>query len=232
MTPERFRGLRALFEAALDKPAADRREWLREACNGDEQLLAAVEDLLRADELAERGVVLAGPSFLAQDRTEVQVGAGARIGQYRSSMRSAVAAWASSISLDGQTTPSRNKLRSRFSGAKGPIPSCCDAFSTSVKSSLGWTTRTSRGSSTAAQPPMASPTLVMEYIVGQPIDAYCDDAEARRLGAASTDPHGLCRGPIRAHAPHRSPRPEAVEHPGDGRWHGEAAGLRYRQDAG
>lgn len=55
MTSGQFRHLRELFEAALDKSAAEQAEWLREACQGDAQLLEGVERLLAADALAESG---------------------------------------------------------------------------------------------------------------------------------------------------------------------------------
>ena len=48
IAPEQFRRIRAIFEAALDQPAADRRAWLEAACGGDVVLLRQVERLLAA----------------------------------------------------------------------------------------------------------------------------------------------------------------------------------------
>jgi serine/threonine protein kinase len=46
MTAERFRQIRNLFEAALDRPTADRPVWLEDACMGDADLRNEVEALL------------------------------------------------------------------------------------------------------------------------------------------------------------------------------------------
>lgn|SRR5262245_1045866 len=50
MTPERFRKIRNLYEAALEKDTEARQVFLREACSGDEALLNDVEHLLIAHE--------------------------------------------------------------------------------------------------------------------------------------------------------------------------------------
>ena len=46
MTPERYRRLGELFDAALDRPAAARASFLDRACQGDAELRSAVEGLL------------------------------------------------------------------------------------------------------------------------------------------------------------------------------------------
>ena len=46
MTPERYRRLGELFDAALDRPAAERSSFLDQACHGDTELRGAVEGLL------------------------------------------------------------------------------------------------------------------------------------------------------------------------------------------
>ena len=71
----------------------------------------------------------------------------------------------------------------------------------------------------------------MEYVEGVPIDRYCDehallDAERAELFREVCD-----GGAVRAPEPRRPPRPQAVEHPGHGRRHGEAARLRDREAA-
>lgn len=61
MTPERFRQIRNLFEAALERDAASRLSFLAEACQGDEPLRAEVGRLLIAHQqeaaLLDRGAV-------------------------------------------------------------------------------------------------------------------------------------------------------------------------------
>ncbi len=46
MTPERWERIKELFEAALERPAAERTEFLARACEGDAPLRAEVERLL------------------------------------------------------------------------------------------------------------------------------------------------------------------------------------------
>ncbi len=50
MSPERFRQIRNLFDAALDRDGAARSAFLAEACRGDEPLRAEVERLLSAQQ--------------------------------------------------------------------------------------------------------------------------------------------------------------------------------------
>lgn len=47
--PSAFLRARAIFESALDSPAADRGRLIEEACSGDTHLQAAVQAMLRAD---------------------------------------------------------------------------------------------------------------------------------------------------------------------------------------
>jgi Tol biopolymer transport system component/predicted Ser/Thr protein kinase len=51
--PERWQRLNELFHAAVGRDAAERRDFLAEACAGDPELLADVERLVRAHERAE-----------------------------------------------------------------------------------------------------------------------------------------------------------------------------------
>src|SRR5712692_3402716 len=48
MTPERWKQIDELFEAALDWAADERSKLLRQACAGDEELRLEVESLLSA----------------------------------------------------------------------------------------------------------------------------------------------------------------------------------------
>ena len=84
MAPERLRQVRDLFEAALATPLEERSTWLREVCGRDDQLCEEVEDLLRADGLAEQGFTLT-PRVLST-LWSIPAGlpsfAGRRLGQY------------------------------------------------------------------------------------------------------------------------------------------------------
>lgn len=50
MTPERWQQVKELFNAALERDAAERSSFLDHACAGDELLRKAVEDLLTSDQ--------------------------------------------------------------------------------------------------------------------------------------------------------------------------------------
>ena len=71
MTPERWRRIDDLFDAALQLAPAERGPWLREACGGDDDLRAEVDRLLAGDERAVRDGFLTPPgeSGLPADRT-------------------------------------------------------------------------------------------------------------------------------------------------------------------
>lgn len=61
MTPERWRRLDDLFDAALQVEPAERESWSRRACDGDADLLAELLRLIRHDERAERERFLPPP---------------------------------------------------------------------------------------------------------------------------------------------------------------------------
>ena len=71
MTPERWRRIDDLFDAALRLDPAEREAWLRDACGGDDDLRAEVGRLLAQDERADRDGFLTPPEATGRppDRT-------------------------------------------------------------------------------------------------------------------------------------------------------------------
>ena len=61
MTPERWRQIGDLFDAAVRLDPAGREAWLRAACGGDDDLRAEVDRLLAQDERADRDGLLTPP---------------------------------------------------------------------------------------------------------------------------------------------------------------------------
>ncbi len=61
MTPERWRQIGELFDAAVRIDPAEREAWLRAACGGDDDLRAEVGRLLAQDERADRDGLLTPP---------------------------------------------------------------------------------------------------------------------------------------------------------------------------
>jgi serine/threonine-protein kinase len=81
VTPERWREIQALFNAALERaPEEDRVTFLREACGDDAALLAELESLLRAD--ASGASVLDTRADRALGLAAASPGPGARVGPY------------------------------------------------------------------------------------------------------------------------------------------------------
>ena len=52
MTPDRWQQITSIFQAALDRPAGERAEFVSERCGGDEELRREVQDMLSSHEQA------------------------------------------------------------------------------------------------------------------------------------------------------------------------------------
>ena len=64
MTPERWRQIGELFDAAVRIEPAEREAWLRAACGEDDDLRAEVGRLLAQDERADRDGFLTPPEVI------------------------------------------------------------------------------------------------------------------------------------------------------------------------
>ena len=58
--------------------------------------------------------------------------------------------------------------------------------------------------------------IVMEYVDGIPIDAFCDSNRLDIAARLQLISNRLCRGALRASKPHRASRSQALEHLGHG----------------
>jgi serine/threonine-protein kinase len=90
VTPERRRQLDALFEAALERPEAERRAWLATACAGDPDAREAVGRLLALAAPAEAALGESVTGYASREVDEVlsrldaeDLPLGGRIGPYR-----------------------------------------------------------------------------------------------------------------------------------------------------
>lgn len=181
MDPERWTKIEALFAGALQRPTADRTTYLKEACAGDESLLAEITNLLDADQQADcfiEEVVGVGARIFEQlDTVPSGQSVGRSIGTYRL-IREIGRGGMSLVYLAGRAD---------------------DAFQKEVAIKLirrGMDTRELRRRFRIERQILASlehpniarlydggttedglPYFVMEYIKGEPIDVYCDRHE-------------------------------------------------------
>jgi len=84
MTPERWKQIKQIFQATFDLPAAGRQAYAQQACAGDAELLVEVESLLASVEAEEFLSIPAAayvPEALADEAWDRNVGR--RIGAYR-----------------------------------------------------------------------------------------------------------------------------------------------------
>ncbi len=88
MRPERWRQIDRLYQAALERDAAERGAFLDEACRGDEELRREVESLLAANEQAKEAedflnqpALLVAVQAIADDQAQSLVGR--KLGRYQ-----------------------------------------------------------------------------------------------------------------------------------------------------
>src|SRR4051812_29043940 len=63
MTPERWKQIEDVFQAAIDLPSGERQKFIAEACAGDEDLREQVEVLIAQSD--EAGDFIEAPAFAA-----------------------------------------------------------------------------------------------------------------------------------------------------------------------
>src|SRR5437762_3094954 len=86
MTPERWHRVEQLFQDALDRPAAERHTFLKEACGSDEELRREVESLLSRQTNSEDFRDEVGKeiqNLYSRGNPHTPLPAGAQLGPYR-----------------------------------------------------------------------------------------------------------------------------------------------------
>jgi eukaryotic-like serine/threonine-protein kinase len=176
MTPERWAKVRELFDAAADLDSGPRGDFLDQACAGDADLLADVRALLKS--LDDSGGFMSGPvsAAVAVHRQTAPTDAleGARIGPYKLLRRVGTGGMGSvyaaarvdqqyqkivAIKIVKPGMDSEEILR-RFRNERQVLASL--EHPNIARLLDGGTTE------------QGVPYLVMEYVEGTPIDAYCD----------------------------------------------------------
>jgi serine/threonine protein kinase len=176
MTPERFRQIRNLFDAALERDAASRPSFLAEACRGDDPLRAEIERLLAAHQqeapLLDRPAVR--PELLTADSGRME---GRRIDHYEI-LRELGRGGMGSVYLAVRTDDVyRKPVALKVVRPECGTPETIARFrqEREILASLDHPNiaRLLDGGTT----PEGLPYFVMDFVEGRPIDVYCDEHE-------------------------------------------------------
>src|SRR5262245_55064534 len=81
LTSERWRQVKEIFQAAVERPVAERKAYITDACAGAPSLLTEVESLLAAHE--EPGSFMDTPAFNLAEDTAGAALLGKSLGRYR-----------------------------------------------------------------------------------------------------------------------------------------------------
>jgi TolB-like protein/Tfp pilus assembly protein PilF/predicted Ser/Thr protein kinase len=180
MTPERWKQIKEVLDAARSRPMGERVSRVAEACEGDVELRTEVESLLAcdgdADEFLETAAHLTALRSLTEIRSEAWVGA--RIGPYRVERELGRGGMGAVYLAQRDDDEYRKQVAIKLVRS--------DVDSTSV---VGRFRQERQILAELDHPNIARlldggrtdegvPYVVMEYVEGVPIDAYC---EARKL---------------------------------------------------
>jgi eukaryotic-like serine/threonine-protein kinase len=169
MTPERYRQIRNLFEAVVERPPEGRGEFLAEACAGDEELRAEIEGLLAAH--AHDTDLLTAPAIPAWNPQRLE---GRRIGPYavlreigHGGMGTVYLAARADRAFHKQVALKVVRAEAGSEEVLRRFQQECEILATLDHPNFA---RLLDGGSTLE----GLPYFVMEYVAGEPIDTYCD----------------------------------------------------------
>jgi eukaryotic-like serine/threonine-protein kinase len=169
MTAQRFRQIRNVFDALMEREPAARTAFLEEACQGDEELRSEVKRLMEAHE-QPTGWLDKGPDAIAPRRLE-----GRRIGPYEI-LRELGAGGMGEVYMAARADGVFRKLVAiKIVQSEAASPEALRRFQQEreILASLDHPNiaRILDGGSTEE----GLPYLVMEYVEGKRIDEYCDE---------------------------------------------------------
>jgi TolB-like protein/tRNA A-37 threonylcarbamoyl transferase component Bud32 len=179
VTPERWARAKSVLDGALGRPEAERGDFVAEACAGDPELQAEVASLLAASARAGRFMETADTlvSPVATPRREPVPGD--RLGAYRILREIGRGGMGAVYLAERADEEYRKKVAVKLVRSDVDAPSVADRFrrERQILADLEHPNiaRLLDGGTTAD----GRPYFVMEYVLGLPIDAYC---EALRLG--------------------------------------------------
>lgn len=175
MTPEQYRRVKSIFETAADLPAAERKEYLDEACQGDVEVRREVELLLQGDALS--GAILDAPAFHVME-SQGSV-AGSRIGPWRvvrEIARGGMGAVYEAVRAD-EAFQQRAAIKLVRPGMDHEAVLHRFRHERQILATLEHPNIARLLDGGAA--PDGRPYFVMEYVEGEPIDEYCNRRRLR-----------------------------------------------------
>ncbi len=172
MTPERFRQIRNLFDAAVERPTETRPTFLQEACQGDEDLHDAVSRLLEAHQ--QTAGVLDQPPLLRGDPGRME---GRRIGQYEI-LRELGRGGMGAVYLAARTDQVyRKTVAFKVVRPEASSEDVIRRFHQEREIVAGLDHPNIARLLDGGTTPEGLPYFVMEFVDGQPIDVYCDQRQ-------------------------------------------------------
>lgn len=174
MTPEEWKRARALFDAAVERPTAERGVFLAEACGQDEALRGTVESLLHADVHARD--VLQEPlpgETLVEERPEALLGC--RLGDYE--VVGIVGQGGMGVVYHGVRADDAFRKRVAIKLIKRGMDSAfiLQRFRHEREILASLDHPNIARLMDAGTAPDGRPYFVMEFVDGQPIDRFCEE---------------------------------------------------------
>lgn len=179
MTPERWKEIEAIFEACTSVQPSDRQAMLDRHCSADEEMRREVEELLAASERTDRleGVVESSSGEIL-DRLG-QLGAGDAVGPYRLERCLGEGGMGTVWLARRDDEEFEHRVAVKLVGAAGAAGAIVERFRTERQILAGlehpYIARLLDGGTTE----QGQPYLVMEYVDGEELIAFCD---RRRFG--------------------------------------------------
>lgn len=173
---QRWLRVRELFESVCDLDAAQRRSYLAEACNGDGDLAAEVESIFQSSEQSpdffEAPAAEAFPELLRQ--REAAPANGHRIGPYQVKeliARGGMGAVYLAARADGEYD---NVVAIKLVNSLMASPDMVRRFRAERQTLAALDHPNIARLLDGGVTPQGLPFLVMEHVVGEPIDRFCD----------------------------------------------------------
>ena len=173
MTPERWKEIERVFEAALSCPPPEREALLRAAC-GDEELRQAVEALLAADESAARFMEAPAAVLAAGESEDKDAPPAAQVGAYRLVQKIGEGGMSVVHAAVRDDDVYQKRVAIKFFRVGIERPELLKRFRIERQILAGldhpFVAKLLDGGSTAG----GAPYIIMEYVEGLPIDAFCE----------------------------------------------------------